>query len=77
MNLTTVPASMGTITGTPPVLFDAGFVTFGVDDGYDASYRVTHAQEVYLPPRCSAYTDLGYTFPPGVVATVTELVREP
>ena len=76
VNLTTIPANLGVIAGTPNEVFDAGFVTFGVDDGYDQTFRVDHPTRVFLPPRCSAFTDLGYTFPPGIVATITELVRE-
>jgi len=77
VTLTTLPGWIGDIAGTPDKLFDAGFVTFGTDDGYDATFRVDHVSRMFLPPRCSAYTDIGYSFPVGVTATIRELAREP
>lgn len=77
VELTTLPASLGNIAGTPAEIFDAGFVSLGTLDGYPQSYRIEHNPEVILPPRASAFTECGYTLPPGVVATITELVREP
>lgn len=77
IDLTTVPPQLGRVGNLPVELFDAGFVTFGTDDGYPQSYRVEHNPHLLLPPRCSAYTDLSYDLHPGVVATITELVREP
>jgi hypothetical protein len=77
VNLTTLPPWLGTIAGTPDRIFDAGYVTFGTDDGYDSTFRITHQAQVYLPPRASAFTDLGFSLGVGVTATITELLREP
>lgn len=76
VDITTLPPEIGNQAGTPPQLFDAGYVTFGTADGYDHSWRVEHDPTLILPVRCSAYTDVGYTLAPGVVVTITELARE-
>jgi hypothetical protein len=75
--LTSDPTSLGVRAGTPAELFDRGFVTLGTPDGYPSDYRLEHNPTIILPPRCSAFTTLGYTLHPGVTATITELVREP
>lgn len=77
VNLTTIPASYGSAVGTPVEHFDLGFVTFGTPDGYPSSLRLEHQPSLFLPARCGAYTTLAYTLAPGVVATITELKREP
>jgi len=75
--LTTLPASLGSSVGTPVEIFDAGFVSLGSADGYPQDYRVEHNPTLILPARAGAFTTLGYTFHPGIVATITELIREP
>lgn len=75
--LTVDPASLSVSAGTPAQLFDRGFVTLGTPDGYPSDYRLEHNPTIILPPRCSAFTTLGYTLHPGVTATITELLREP
>lgn len=77
ISITTLPTQLGQ-TGTLPVeIFDAGFITFSTPDGYPQSHRIAHNPQLLLPARCSAYTQLNYDLHPGVVATITELVREP
>lgn len=75
--LTTDPTNLGREAGTPDQLFDRGFVTLGTADGYPSDYRLEHNPTIILPPRCSAFTTLGYTLHAGVTATITELLREP
>lgn len=77
ISITTLPSQLGRAGTTPLEIFDAGFVTFGTADGYPTSYRLEHNPQLLLPARCSAYTDLAYDLHPGVVITITELVREP
>lgn len=77
VSLTTIPASRGVAAGEPDELFDIGFVTFAVTDGYPHSVRIEHNPHVILPARASVFTRLSYSLTPGVVATITELVREP
>jgi hypothetical protein len=75
--VTTMPGSLGTAGTSPVEYFDVGWVTFGTPDGYPTATRIEHNPQIILPARCSAYTDLAYDFHTGVVATITELVREP
>jgi hypothetical protein len=75
--LTTVPSQLGASGTSPAELFDAGWITFGTTDGYPASFRVEHNPELLLPSRMGAYTAIAYDLHPGVVATITELLREP
>lgn len=77
VDCTTVPASLGLSVGAPDEHFDLGWITWGTADGYPQSVRVEHTPQLSLPPRAGAFTDLAYTLHPGVVATITELVREP
>jgi len=77
VDVTTLPASYGRATGEPDEFFELGFLTWGTADGYRSSTRLEHAQQVLFPPLAGVFTVLGYTLAPGVVATVTELVREP
>lgn len=76
VSITTLPASLGRSGTTPLEIFDAGFITFGTADGYPTSIRLEHNPQLMLPARCSAYTDLAYDLHPGVVVTITELLRE-
>lgn len=77
VTLTSVPGSLGLAGALPQEVFDAGFLTWGTDDGYPQSERIRHTPYLSMPSRCSAFTDLSYDLHPGVVATITELVREP
>lgn len=75
--VTTLPGAIGRKSTTPEEIFDAGFITFGTPDGYPSSYRLEHHPQLILPARCSAFTQLAYDLHPGVVITITELLREP
>lgn len=77
VDLTTTPAQLGVSGSTPPKLFDAGYVTFGTPDGYPHSYRLEHDPQLILPARAGGFTTLAYDLHPGVVVTITELLREP
>ncbi len=74
--ITALPASYGSEGSSPPEHFDLGFVTFGTADGFPSAFRLTRNPQVMMPARCSVYTDLDYDLSPGVVVTITELVRE-
>ena len=77
VNVTTIPTPIGREGTSPTEYFDMGFLTFGTPDGYDHSVRLERSQQIILPARCSAFTTFAYDLHPGVVVTVTELVREP
>jgi len=74
---TTTPSELGVEGTSPETVFDAGWITFGTTDGYPTSVRLEHSPQIIMPARCSAYTELAYDLHPGVVVTITELVREP
>lgn len=75
--ITTDPSSLGVEGTSPAELFGRGFITWGTPDGYPQSERLQRTSQISLPLRCSAFTDLAYDLHPGVVVTITELVREP
>lgn len=77
VDVTTLPGSYGTAAGTPPELFDVGYVTLGTADGYSTSRRIDHDGSLVLPAAAGAYTSVGYTLSPGVTVSIRELVREP
>lgn len=77
LELTTTNLSGGLRDGSPQELFDQGFVTLGTADGYEHSRRIDHVGELVLPIAAGAFTTVGYTLEVGVVATITELLREP
>lgn len=77
IDITTDPSSLGVEGIQPPILFDRGFFTWGTPDGYPQSERLERTHQLSLPARASAFTDFAYDLHPGVVVTITELVREP
>lgn len=77
VEITTDPTSLGREGTTPPMLFDRGFLSWGVPDGYPSTERLARTPQVSMPARCSAYTSISYDLHPGVVVTITELKREP
>lgn len=77
IDVTTLPTSYGQRGTSPTEIFDLGWISWGTSDGYPSSFRLEHDPQLSLPPRCSAFTDLAYELAPGVVITITELLREP
>ena len=68
---------VGQVEGTPITNFDAGWINFGDANGYRDRHRITTTPELIFPPAAGDITRVGYTLPPTVTATITELVREP
>jgi hypothetical protein len=77
IQVTTLPTPIGREGSAPTEYFDMGFITFGTPDGYPQSYRLERDNQVMFPARCGLFTTLAYDLHPGVVVTITELVREP
>jgi hypothetical protein len=77
VSVTTLPASYGRAGSSPLEVFDLGFITFGTADGFPSSYRLERTEQLLLPVRCSAYTQIDYDLAPGVVIDLVELLREP
>lgn len=77
VDVTTLPSSYGRAGTDPTQYFELGFVSFGTPDGWPTGYRVEHDPTLMFPARCGLYTQLDYDLAPGVVVTITELLREP
>lgn len=77
IQVTTLPTPIGREGTSPTEYFDMGFVTFGTPDGWPTSYRLERDNQVVFPRGCGLYTTIAYDLHPGVVVTITELVREP
>lgn len=77
VDVTTLPDSYGRAAGDPIQFFDLGFLSWGTADGYRSSFGLDHDGQVSFPTAAGLFTQLGYSLSPGVVVTITELVREP
>lgn len=77
LHLTTYPARVGQLLGDPITLFDVGWIAWGNADGFGATERIRREFQLSFPAAAGAYTKLGYSLTPGVVATITEVLREP
>lgn len=77
VQLTTIPAAYGRSDGDPLEYFDLGFVHLGDGDQWFGSRQLEQSTSIWQPRWAGMATRIGYTLSPGVVATVTELRREP
>lgn len=71
-----LPADFPPITGDPTTYHQIGKISIGTAQGWERSWMPTHSPYLILPI-VGAITKVGYAFPAGIVATITELVREP
>jgi hypothetical protein len=76
VTFTTLPGIYQAIPGDPDTYHQIGKVSVGTIDGWERSWMPTHSPYMILAIS-GAVTKVGYAFPPGIVATITELVREP
>lgn len=76
IGMNSIPQGIGSAPGDPTEYFDTGFITLGTADGFSESFRIHHNPTLKLDINPS-YTLVGYTLPPGVNISVTELKREP
>ena len=77
VDLTTTPGSLGQQVSEPTYFFDVGFLSVENTDGLIQQTRVTATHQVWDPRLMSTATKIGYSFHPGIVATITELQPEP
>lgn len=77
VDLTTTPGYAGVRAGDPVQLYEIGRVNVGTADGWSHFARVDSDPWLWFPAAAGTLTLVGYSFEPGVVATVRELVREP
>lgn len=76
VNITTDPANLGTSSGTPTPLFDRGFIVPIVNAApIRADTRLIYNPQMFPLPALTE--QIGYSLHPGVVATITELLRGP
>lgn len=77
IDLTTIPATYHQDTSTPPFIFNIGWVSMQDANGFIDETRVHAQHQVWMSRIASDATVIGYKFSAGVVATITELQREP
>jgi hypothetical protein len=75
--MTTLPPQIGDRVGTPPRLFDAGWLNLGTSDGYEQPVQLVAQNQLVVPRSAGLVTTVGYSLHYGVEMTLTELVREP
>lgn len=71
------PGTIGTELGDPTQLWGLGWINWGNDVAFAPRRRLTSSTTIDLPRSAGVYTKLAYSLAPGVIATITELVREP
>lgn len=77
VTLTTLPSSVGLESGDPLVVWDAGWISFGDAGGFAPRQFVSASPIEIFPRAAGTYTRIGYSLATGVVATITEIRREP
>lgn len=73
--LTTLPPYYGMAEGSPDAIFDVGWLSLGTADGFEAP-RPIRTSPMFLRVGAEV-TKIGYSFSPGIVATIKRHVREP
>jgi len=77
IDLTTLPATYRQDSSSPPFIFDVGWVSMQDANGFIDETRAHAQHQNWFSRIASDATVIGYSFAPGIVATVTELQREP
>ncbi len=76
VHFTTLPGTYPPHAGDPDTYHQIGKVSVGTADGWLRSWEPTHSPYMILEVS-GAITLVGYAFPSGIVATITELRHEP
>lgn len=71
------PGSPTVLEGNPPYVMNLGWISVSDGDGMLQEKRFTQQAMTWFPSHMQMATLLGYSFRPGVVATITELLAEP
>lgn len=77
VELTSIPAYLGNVSGTPTRYYEAGWISLGTADGWLRVEPIRHADQLVVSGEAGLYTRIGYTLSPNVEARITELRREP
>jgi hypothetical protein len=75
VSYSSIPSSSDPSAGDPDTYHQIGKISLGTVDGWRRSWMPTHNPYLIFP-LSGAFTKVGYTFPLGAVATITELLRE-
>lgn len=76
VNITTDAANLGSEVGSPTFLFDRGYIVPVVNSApVRGIVKLNYNPQMYILP--SLTEQIGYSLHPGVVASITELVRGP
>ena len=70
-------SQVGLEGGDPDVVWQGGWINWGNADGVSPRQFIASSPMVSLPTAAGQFTSVHYSLPPGVVVTITELVREP
>ena len=76
INVTAMPADIHQLPGSPPYLWDLGWLSFSDGSGMLQEHRISRTNTVWIPPQGQLATTLGYYLFPGVTANITELYAE-
>ncbi len=76
VDITSRPAGLE-LEGTPPYLWDMGWLSVMTGDGMIQEVRLTRDPQIWQPQLAPEATVVGYFLKPGVVASITELYAEP
>lgn len=71
---TTLPNRIGVAEGDPDTLYDVGWINIGTDAGWQTRMRPTTNPWMVFPERMKEMTRVGFSIPPDVVCTISELV---
>lgn len=77
IDLTTMPGSLTQDASVPPFVYNVGWVSIEDANGFIDETRAHAQHQVWFSRIASDATLVGYSFAPGIVATITELQREP
>lgn len=77
VDITTLPGRAGRADGDPVTLFDLGWIAWGDTTGFRDREFIRRETQLSLPAAPGVFTRIGYTLAPDVVATITEILREP
>jgi hypothetical protein len=75
IQVTARPSPTRALEGTPPYLWNMGWISLSNSDGMLAEHRITRDTTVWFPTGASLGQTVGYYTYPGVTLKVTELVR--
>lgn len=76
VTLTATPSNVGIESGDPLTVWNAGWINWGDAHGFLKREFIATSPFQTFPRAAGQYTRIGYSLSPGVVATVTEIVRE-